>query len=245
MGMSEFKINILHLYPDLLNLYGDKGNIECLKKRLIWRGIDVNIFCQTIENEKIDISDVDIIFIGGGTDKEQEMVCEKLRPSKFEIKEFVENGGTMIAVCGGYQFLGKYYQTEEKQIEGLGILDIYSEISADRKRTTGNAMVECDGISTKIVGFENHGGRMKIGNYKPLGKVIKGFGNDGESGYEGIWYKNLIGTYLHGPLFPKNPELCDAILLGALRHKYPHFTELPKLDDELETIANTYVSENY
>ncbi len=241
--MSEYKINILHLYPDLLNLYGDKGNIECMKKRLKWRGIDSEVISCTNENNNIDFENADIIFIGGGTDKAQEMVCERLREKRAEIVEFVENGGVMVAVCGAYQFLGKYYHTAEKKIDGIGILDIYTDLAPDGKRMIGDAVIECDGLSHKVVGFENHDGKTYIGSYKPLGKVIKGYGNNGESGYEGIEYKNLIGTYFSGPLFPKNPELCDKVLTAALKKKYADFVELKELDNTLELLANAYMAE--
>lgn len=240
--MNEFKIKVLHLFPDLLNLYGDKGNIEALKKRLLWRGIDVEVISCTNENSDINLNDIDIVFVGGGTDKEQEIVCDKLREKKEEFKTFVENGGTMIALCGGFQFLGKYYQTPEKEVEGIGILDIYTETTPNGKRMIGDAVIECTGIVSKVVGFENHSGKIKIGAYEPLGRVVKGFGNDGESGFEGVQYKNVFGTFLHGPLFPKNPELCDLILHKTLKHKYPEFTELSKLDDTLENLANQYIA---
>lgn len=242
--MSDaMNIGIVHLYPDLLNLYGDKGNIECMKKRLIWRGIDVTVSRCTCENDEIDFENADIIFVGGGSDREQEIVCERLLKKKHELTEFVENGGTLVAVCGGYQLLGKYYQTPDKKIEGLGILAICTEAVKGAPRLIGNIVLESSELSMKIVGFENHGGRTRIGSHTPLGKVVKGFGNDGESGFEGVVYKNLIGTYLHGPLFLKNPELCDKVLLGALKKKYGDGVVLAPLDDSLEIRANKYMEE--
>ena len=239
--MSDYKITILHLYPDLLNLYGDKGNIECLRKRLEWRGIDTDVVCCTAESDDADFSKADIVFLGGGSDREQELVCQKLLNKKQEITEFVENGGSMAAVCGGFQLLGKYYQLHEKKIEGLGILDIHTDKALDSSRLISDVVIECEGLKSKVVGFENHSGRTDIGNHKPFGKVIKGHGNNGTSGYEGVIYKNVIGTYLHGPLFPKNPELCDKFLLNALMHKYEDFKGLAPLDDELEIKANEYM----
>lgn len=243
--MNEFEINIMHLYPDLLNLYGDKGNIACMKKRLEWRGIKANIISCTDKNENIDFESADIMFIGGGSDREQEIVCSKLLKYKKEITEFVENRGSLLAVCGGYQLLGKYYRTGEKKIEGLSILDIHTEAPKGEKRLIGNVVLDSEITKGNIVGFENHGGRTETGSYAPLGKVRHGFGNNGKSGAEGVVYKNLIGTYLHGPLLPKNPELCDYILTNALKHKYSVFSELAPLDDSLEKTANDYISKTY
>lgn len=234
------KIKILHLYPDLLNLYGDRGNIECMRKRLIWRGIDAEVITHTCDTkDELDLSDIDIVFIGGGSDREQKIVCDRLLYHKNEIKEYVEDNGVLIAVCGGYQLLGKYYKLENETIEGLDILDIYTEQS--KKRLIGNIILESSIINQKIVGFENHGGRTYIGNHTPLGKVIYGFGNDEKSGNEGVVYKNVIATYLHGPLLPKNPQLCDYILENAIKRKNPDFVSLSPLDDELENKANEYI----
>lgn len=239
--MSNHKINILHLYPDLLNLYGDRGNIECLRKRLIWRGIDAEVRVCTAAEDKCDLADTDIVFVGGGSDREQEIVCSRLLEKKTELREYVENGGTLAAVCGGYQLLGGYYKTADKEIEGLGILNIRTDSIPDAPRLIGNVVLECAGMRSHVVGFENHGGRTDIGDHTPLGRVIRGYGNNGESGFEGVVYKNVIGTYLHGPVLPKNPELCDRLLLGALKHKYPDFDTLQPLDDSLEIKANEYM----
>lgn len=237
--MNNYSINIVHLYPDLLNLYGDKGNIECLRKRLQWRGIEANVSTCTNQNRDIDFANTDIIFVGGGSDHDQELVCGLLLEKQNELKEYVENNGVLIAVCGGYQLLGKYYKTAEKTIEGLGILDI--ETDSDPKRLIGNIVLESTRFEQKIVGFENHAGRTDIHDYEPLGKVIFGYGNNGESGYEGVVYKNVIATYLHGPLLPKNPALCDDLLTRALKRKYPDFAELSPLDDSEENTANEYI----
>ena len=211
------KIKILHLYPDLLNLYGDRGNIECMRKRLMWRGIDAEVVTYTCEDSGFDLSDVDIVFIGGGSDREQKIV----------------------AVCGGYQLLGKYYKLENETIEGLDILNIYTE--QGKKRLIGNIVLENDFLNQKIVGFENHGGRTYIGNHTPLGRVVYGYGNDEKSGVEGVVYKNVVATYLHGPLLPKNPALCDYILTNAIKRKNPDFKGLGGLEDTLEDMANQYI----
>lgn len=242
--MSNTKsLNIVHLYPDLLNLYGDKGNIACMQKRLNWRGIDANILTCTNKDHSINLETADIIFIGGGSDREQEIVCSLLLKKKDELVRYVENGGTLVAVCGGYQLLGKYYQTNEKKIEGLGILDIYTD--AGDTRLIGNVVLESDLFTQKITGFENHAGRTFIGDHTPLGKVLYGHGNNGESGFEGVVYKNVIGTYLHGPLLPKNPMLCDHILASAMKRKYPDFTHFDELNDELENTANKYIEDRF
>lgn len=240
----DYELNIVHLYPDLLNLYGDKGNIECLRKRLLWRGIGANVTKCTSENNYIDFENTDIIFVGGGSDREQEIVCNRLLEKKAELSDFVESGGTLIAVCGGYQLLGNYYRTPDAKIEGLGILDIHTDSKMGAKRLIGNVIIENDEAG-KIVGFENHGGRTEIGSHTPLGRVVSGFGNNGKSGYEGVVYKNLVGTYLHGPLLPKNPKLCDMLLTKALKRKYPDFPALSPLDDTLENVANEYIVKTF
>lgn len=237
------KIKILHMYPDLLNLYGDKGNIECMRKRLMWRGINAEVVSYTSEDKGFSLSDIDIVFIGGGSDREQKIVCDKLLKHKYALRAYVENNGALVAVCGGYQLLGKYYKLEDETIEGLDILDIYTE--QGKKRLIGNIILESDFLNQKIVGFENHGGRTYIGKHKPLGKVVCGFGNDENSGVEGVVYKNVVATYLHGPLFPKNPKLCDYVLTNAIKRKYPDFKELSPLDDDLENTANEYITNRF
>lgn len=233
------KIKILHLYPDLLNLYGDKGNIECMRKRLMWRGIDAEVVSYTCDDSGFDLSDVDIVFIGGGSDREQKIVCDRLLEHKKALQDYVEDNGTLVAVCGGYQLLGKYYKLADETIKGLEILDIYTD--QGKKRLIGNIVLQSEIINQKIVGFENHGGRTYIGNHKPLGKVVYGNGNDDNSGYEGVIYKNVVATYLHGPLFPKNPELCDYVLTNAIKRKNPKFEGLLPLKDALENKANDYI----
>lgn len=239
----KYNIKIAHMFPDLLNLYGDKGNIACMTKRLEWRGIGARVYQCTSRDDDIDLTDTDIVFIGGGSDREQEIVCNKLLAKKKEIEAYVEAGGVLVAVCGGYQLLGKYYQTATTKIEGLGILDIYTD--AGDTRLISNVILHCTKFKQPITGFENHAGRTNIGDHTPLGKVAYGNGNDGKSGYEGVIYKNVIATYLHGPLLPKNPQLCDYILTCALRRKYPDFKELAPLNDELENMANRYIVDRF
>lgn len=241
--MSENKkITIGHLYPDLLNLYGDRGNIQCMMKRCQWRGIDAETIEFKLEDE-IDFSKLDIVLLGGGSDREQMLVCKRLREIRQAFKEYMEDDGVVIAVCGGYQLLGNYYQTDDGKIEGLELIDFYTE--QKKGRLIDNIVLQSELFDMPVVGFENHGGRTYIGNNKPFGKVLYGFGNDGESGYEGIVYKNVIGTYLHGPLLPKNPQVCDYLIQKALERKYQETIELEKLDDKEETEANAYIVKRF
>jgi hypothetical protein len=229
-------INIIHLFPDLLNLYGDRGNIMVLKKRCELRGITANVIEFRI-NDEIDISNADIIFLGGGSDREQKLVCKKLLSIKEELLKFRDDFGVILAVCGGYQLLGKYYSLDDEKIEGLSLCDMYTEQKAGR--LIGNIAIDTP-LGT-VVGFENHGGRTYLGeNVAPLGKVIRGYGNNGEDGCEGVLYKNIFGTYLHGPLLPKNPELADLLLEKALIRKY-NAIELSPLDFEIEKLAKGYI----
>lgn len=230
-------LKIAHLYPELLNLYGDRGNIISLKKRAEWRGIDVEVKEYKLADE-IDFENIDILFIGGGSDREQLLVCQRLKEIKKDFKNYVENNGVVTAICGGYQLLGKYYKMKDETVEGLGILDIYTE--SGEGRLIGNVVIETEFLDRPIVGFENHGGRTYIENHNSLGKVVYGNGNNDNDKAEGVLYKNVIGTYLHGPLFPKNPHLCDYIIKKALQNKYGE-VELEELDDSVEFAANDYV----
>ena len=230
------ELNICHLYPDVLNLYGDRGNIACMKKRLEWRGMQANVFPVPI-GTKFIAKDCDLIFIGGGQDFEQEILMHDLKGEKTaELKAAIEDGIPVLAICGGYQMLGQYYKTwDGKQCDFTGALDLYTVGS--EQRMIGNYMFTCDEADCKIVGFENHSGKTYLGSgVKPLGKVLEGYGNNGEDGTEGVRYKNVYGTYSHGPLLPKNPALCDEILRGALCRKYGA-AELAPLDDSAEEAA--------
>ena len=211
------KLTIGHLYPDLLNLYGDRGNIQCLRKRLEWRGIEAEVI-PFISGDTIDFSKLDVVLLGGGSDREQELVCSHLQKIREDFRTYVEEDGVVLAVCGGYQLLGHYYKTQTKTIEGLGILDIKTEWEPER--LIRNIVLNSPLFDTPVVGFENHGGRTYIGDHTPFGKVVFGLGNTGKSGQEGVIYKNVIATYLHGPLLPKNPHVCDYLLEHALQRKY-------------------------
>ncbi len=237
------KITIGHLYPDLLNLYGDRGNIQCLMKRCKWRGIEAETIAYELD-DPIDFGKLDIVLLGGGSDREQMLVCDKLKTIQRDFKQYVEQDGVVIAICGGYQLLGKYYKTDAGTIEGLDLVDLYTE--QGEGRLIQNIILKSDLFDMPIVGFENHGGRTHLGKQvDPLGKVLYGAGNDGESGYEGVVYRNVIGTYLHGPLLPKNPNLADWLIQKALERKYGEKMILSSLADEEEKAANAYICQRF
>lgn len=235
------KIQIAHLYPELLSLYGDRGNIASLSYRLKKRCIECEVREYDI-SESIDFENTDIIYLGGGTDKDQLTVCTELVKYKDKIKKYVEDNNSLLAVCGGFEILGRYYKTQSGTYDALDILDITTEY--DSKRHIGNTILHSDILDTEIVGFENKSCRVNIGSLKPLGKVLTGFGNDGISGAEGAVYKNLIATSLHGPLLPKNPRLCDHIILNALKKKYDVCT-LSEIDDTFENEAHDYIVKRF
>ena len=238
-----YELNICHLYPDLLNLYGDRGNIIALKKRMEWRGINANVTNVTIGQPFVP-ENYDIVFLGGGQDYEQEIIQTDLIDSKgSEIRNAIENNLVFLCICGGYQLLGKYYKTwDGKEIEFLGALDIWT--IGGKKRMIGNMVFECDFLMSeqcdgKIVGFENHSGRTYLGPaVSPLGRVVKGHGNNGEDGFEGAIYKNVYCSYSHGSLLPKNPALTDHLITLALKRKYSNFVSLQSLNDQLECLAH-------
>ena len=234
-------IKIVHLYPDLLNLYGDNGNISALTYRLSKRGISTEV-CRCHRLDTPDFTDADIVFIGGGSERELLSVNDYLTPHAKDLRAYAEDGGTVLAVCGGFQLLGSSFESGGKKIKALEILDIFS--TERKERMIGNIVCESELIGTKIVGFENHSAMMNIGSYSPLAKVIHGHGNDGASGYEGLAYKNVVATFLHGPLLPKNPVLADYILKNALSKKYGDVT-LEPLNDETELLAHNYSVENF
>lgn len=238
-----YNLNICHLYADILNIYGDRGNVIALNKRAQWRGIDVNVIYVTLGDSFIP-NEYDIVFIGGGQDYEQGIILEDLLLYKGnDIKHAVENNKVFLCICKGYELFGKYLIAPDgTKTEYLGVLDTWTE--SGQGRLTGNIVFECDFLKSetydgKIIGFENHSGRTFLGpGAKPLGRVIKGFGNNGEDRYEGAVYKNVYCSYSHGSLLPKNPELADYLITLALKQKYNDFKELPPLDDELEKLAH-------
>ncbi len=226
-------LKIAHLYPDLLNLYADKGNILTLVKRLEWRGIKVSVIPVGL-HDKLELASYHLVLLGGGSDREQALIGDTLRPFQSEWKAAVEAGLPLLAICGGYQLLGEYYQLPNgSKVAGLGILDMYT--TASTPRLIGNVAIKTEFFGS-IVGFENHGGRT-YHNHLPLGKVISGHGNNGEDGKEGVHYQNVFGTYIHGPLLPKNPRFADAVLETALTYAGMKQTLSP-LNDEFEIAAH-------
>ena len=236
------ELKICHMYPDVLNLYGDGGNIRCLTRRLQWRGIGAEVTRMPI-GSPASLSGYDLVFIGGGQDFEQQVLLEDLHRGKDrEIRAAVEDGLPFLTICGGYQMLGSYYETYDGQrCDFIGALDLYTVGS--KVRMIGNYSFRCGEESggSVVVGFENHSGKTWLGGgVQPLGKVLSGYGNNGEDGSEGARYKNVFGTYSHGPLLPKNPAFCDHILLTALERKYGT-AELAPLDDTAERAAHDEV----
>ncbi|WP_297636968.1 type 1 glutamine amidotransferase [uncultured Clostridium sp.] len=230
------ELNICHLYPDLLNVYGDVGNILILKQRAERRGIKVNIINISI-NDTFNADNFDIVFFGGGQDYEQSIVSDDLKTDKREeLHKYVEEGKVLLAICGGYQLLGNYYRAPNgEKLEGLGILNIYTE--GGDTRFIGNTVIHNEDFNETYVGFENHSGRTFINDLKPLGKCLQGYGNNGQDGHEGCIYKNTFCSYFHGSLLSKNPELADRFLTLALDKKYNENITLDPLNDTLELKA--------
>ena len=232
------ELKICHMYPDVLNLYGDRGNVICMRSRLERRGIDCAVTRLPI-GSAASLAGFDLVFIGGGQDFEQQVLLDDLHRGKAqEIRAAIADGVTFLTICGGYQMLGSYYETYDGQrCDFIGALDLYTVGS--KTRMIGNYKFKCGEAAggSVVVGFENHSGKTYLGaDAKPLGQVLAGFGNNGEDGTEGVRYKNVYGTYSHGPLLPKNPALCDEILRGALCRKYGS-AELAPLDDSAEEAA--------
>lgn len=236
----EREIKILYLYPDMLELYGDYGNIQVLKYRIESRGYSAIIDRYSIGDTAPDFCDYDIVFAGGGADNEQSILAEDLVKYKDNIKQAIDNGVFFLLICGAYQLFGKYYKgVEGNIIPGLEIFDYYTEAINDRKkRCIGNIVIDVNlnGINTKVIGFENHGGQT-FNITKPFGKVLFGNGNKFEDTEEGFFNKNVIATYLHGPLLSKNPELSDYIIKYCLDRKYNENFALEPLNDELENLC--------
>lgn len=234
----SYSLKIGHLFPDILNMFGDKGNIAALKNRMVWRGYDLCVE-EIMTDDDFCLNDFDIVILGGGSEKDDITACGILSSKKDKIKEYIENGGVWLSLCGGFPMLGNFFEIKNEKIEGLGVLDIDSSYD---ERFIGNVIIETEifGEKTTVCGFENHSHRTDIKNYTPFGRVIKGNGNNGKDGKCGVIYKNLIGSFLHGPLLPKNPKLCDYILSKAILKKYGETPNLSPLDDTLEQEAHDY-----
>jgi CobQ-like glutamine amidotransferase family enzyme len=229
-------IAIGHLYPELLNLYGDRGNILALSRRCQWRGIAVRVD-EIGLGTAVDFDRYDILFLGGGSDREQALITADLRRRAPDLGRAIDGGLVVLAICGGYQLLGSYYLARDgRKIPGLGVIDFYTV--AGNRRLVGNIAVEIghDAGPLVAVGFENHSGQTFLNGLTPMGRVLRGHGNNGHDAGEGIRFKNVFGTYLHGPLLPKNPDLADR-LIGLARERRGDLGRLEPLDDDLERSA--------
>lgn len=243
-GSAQGRLRLVHLYPDLMSLYGDRGNIIALERRCAWRGIALETREASL-GDRLDPSETDIVFFGGGQDREQETVSRDLAGGVGDaVRESVEDGAALLAVCGGFQLLGHFFRTGHGvEIPGVGLFDLHTE--AGPRRMVGDILVTAslDDEEQSLVGFENHSGQTFLGrNVQPLGRVLVGNGNNGSDGFEGARYGNAIGTYLHGPLLPKNPHLADWLIRAALRRRAGPNADLPPLDDRLEVEAHTRVA---
>lgn len=236
-------LTIAHLYPDLLNIYGDRGNIICLKKRCQTRKIKVKVVKISINN-LLKPQTYDLFFGGGGQDRQQLIVAKDLQKKKKVLKQEADRGVPMLTICGTYQLFGHYFKTHTGiKIPGISIFNAYTLASHQRK--IGNLTIKTHLLNPQtLVGFENHSGNTFINlssASKPLAKVIKGFGNNGQDKTEGAVFKNVLGTYLHGPILPKNPHLADLLIKLALEVKYQKKISLKPLDDSLEWQAHKAV----
>ncbi|HXK33132.1 MAG TPA: glutamine amidotransferase [Dehalococcoidia bacterium] len=236
------KLRVAHLYPRLMNIYGDRGNIMCLRHRCTARGIDFEVDDLGI-GDRLDPAAYDLVFAGGAQDREQALVVQDLLATKADaLREAVDAGVAALAVCGAYQLFGRFYrEASGAELPGAAIFDLHTEHPGERaKRLIGNIVCEWEspeGLRT-VVGFENHGGRTRLGpGVRPFARVRSGHGNNGEDGTEGAVYRNAIGTYVHGSLLPKNPALADHILRTALRRRHGD-VDLAPLDDRAEERAH-------
>ena len=240
--LGNVKFTVGWLYPDLMNIYGDRGNILTLLRRAEWHGFEASVV-ELGRGAATQMDEVDVFFFGGGQDREQALIYDDLREFKqASLQQAVANGAQVLAVCGGYQLLGHYYQTGDgERYDGIGLIDVRTE--AGKKRFIGDVVVlsAIDGLTpSTLVGFENHSGRTFLGpNARPLGKVLKGHGNNGSDHQEGCVQGGVIGTYMHGSLLPKNPHLADHLIAGALRRRGGG--SLSHLDDSAELAAHGWI----
>jgi lipid II isoglutaminyl synthase (glutamine-hydrolysing) len=235
------KIRVAHLYPDYLNIYADRGNIAVLTARAAARGHELDVRAVGLR-ETVPVGEVDLFYIGGGQDREQELVAHDLVGKADALRAAVEDDAAFLAVCGGYQLLGRSYRdVAGNDLPGIGLLPL--ETVAGERRMIGDVLLDCDWAGQTLAGFENHAGRTFLDeDAQPLGRVVQGFGNDGSSGFEGCRYRKVYGTYLHGPLLPRNPWFADRVLADALAHA-GSLTELEPLTDALELQAHAVAAE--
>ena len=230
-------MKIVHLYPDLLSTYGDRGNVICLARRAEWRGVDVTV--EAVTRGQSVSSDADIIFIGGGQDRCQQLAAPDLLDKAPAIAEAASNGAVVFAVCGGYQLLGTTYKTADGDVPGLGLLDLYTQAGTDRFIGNVAARATVGGSTGVLVGFENHAGRTYLGpRATPLGRITNGRGNNGEDSTEGAVQGTVIGTYLHGPVLARNAWLTDALLNIAFARR--NLAPVGVLDDAFESGAHAH-----
>jgi CobQ-like glutamine amidotransferase family enzyme len=235
------KIVVGHLYPDYLNIYADRGNIAVLARRAGWRGHELDVHAVSMR-DAVHPGEYDLLYIGGGQDREQALVAQDLATKAAGVLESVAAGAALLAVCGGYQLLGRSYRDfHGVDLPGIGLFPL--DTVAGKRRMIGDVLLECElepGKRRTLAGFENHAGRTRLdAQAQPLGRVLAGFGNDGKSGWEGCRVGRAVGTYLHGPLLPRNPWFADWVLAQALAHRLGTPPELDPLPDELETEAHT------
>lgn len=219
-GHEQMTLRLGHLYPDQLNLYGDRGNILTLQQRCRWRGIQLRVIELGI-GDALDPDAYDLLFIGGGQDRDQAPVAQDLYETKsIGLWAAIEDDMPVLAVCGGYQLLAHYYRPANgPDLKGLGVFDAWTvHRGARAPRCIGDVAISWQGQT--LVGFENHGGQTYLGTAQPLGKILKGFGNNAQDGTEGATYRNAFGTYLHGSLLPKNPHFADYLISLALKRSY-------------------------
>jgi CobQ-like glutamine amidotransferase family enzyme len=231
------ELRVCALYPDLMNIYADRGNLLVLERRCRWRGIGFSLRASGL-GDRLDPAGADLYYLGGGQDRDQKLCALDLASVKRDaLHEVAARGGAILAVCGGYQLLGHSYQLGEETLPGVGLVDLVT-VRSDAPRLIGNVAIEVElepGSRRVLAGFENHGGRTQLGaEAEPLGRVLKGYGNDGNDGYEGVRSGSVIGTYLHGPLLPKNSWFADWLIETALGLDEP----LAPLDDRLEDEAH-------
>jgi CobQ-like glutamine amidotransferase family enzyme len=240
------KVVVGHLYPDYLNIYADRGNMAVLAGRAAWRCIDLEVRGVGM-GDPLRPGEHDILYVGGGQDREQALVAPDIAARGAELEEALAGGAAALAVCGGYQLFGRYYRDRAGvELPGAGLFDLHTV--AGERRMIGDVLLECElepGRPRTLAGFENHAGRTILGpEAEPLGRVVAGFGNDGESGFEGCRRGRALGTYLHGPLFPRNPWLADWLLAQALAHATGgEPPELDPLPDDLEHEAHEVAAE--